>query len=117
MSKTPSRKNMIIISDDKSIHMANRGHSSSNKKPNTNSPIQVLMEQPVIDMKQYDSLSSNSPPQKKKKILDKTLLSLSNPSHSQPFQYHYLYQHLVNMLVLLCLQYDPIFIPFRDLMV
>jgi hypothetical protein len=116
MSKTPSRKNMIIISDDKSIHMANRGHSSCNKKPNTNSPIQVLMEQPVIDMKQYDSLSSNSPPQKKK-FLDKTLLSLSNPSRSQLFQYHYLYQHLVNMLVLLWLQYDPIFIPFRDLMV
>jgi hypothetical protein len=54
---------MVIISDDKSTHMANRGHSSSNKEPNTNSPIQMLMEQPIIDMKQYDSLSSNSPSQ------------------------------------------------------
>jgi len=63
MPKTPSRKNMVIISYDKSIHMANRGHSSSNKEPNTNLPIQVLMEQPIIDMKQYDSLSSNSQPQ------------------------------------------------------
>jgi len=52
---------MVIIGDDKSIHMANRGHSSSNKEPNTNSSIQVLMEQPIIDMKQYESLSSNSP--------------------------------------------------------
>jgi len=81
---------MIIISDDKSIHMANRGHSSSNKKPNTNSPIQVLMEQPVIDMKQYDSLSSNSPPQKKKKnlgqnpIIFKQSLTLSAFSISLP---------------------------------
>ena len=63
MPKTPSRKNMVIISNDKSIHMANRGHSSSNKKPNTNSPIQVLMEQPIIDMKQCNSLSFNSQPQ------------------------------------------------------
>ena len=85
MPKTPSRKNMVIISDDKSIHMANRGRSSSNEKPNTNSPIQVLMEQHVIDMKQYDSLSSNFPPQLKKKFLDKTPLSLSNPSRSQLF--------------------------------
>jgi hypothetical protein len=89
MSKTPSRKNMIIISDDKSIHMANRGHSSCNKKPNTNSPIQVLMEQPVIDMKQYDSLSSNSPPQKKKilgqnLIIFKQSLTLSAFSISLP---------------------------------